>query len=226
MNLPNRSVARLIEIIRAWPDLKRMLYDYLGRVIADGQEDGGPTGDIAPQFTTDLYYANDPIPLSEWVVPVAGAPPWPASSTNDTSGMKFYQFDKTNDEEIRFWWSAPEGFDPSINELTLRLFSCANATTASKDVVVTVGAEVYEDGDDLSTVSFTTTQTTLTMGTIDLLQIDEVTLSSGLDELQEGELVFWRVRRDGSDGSDNLDDDWNLYHIQVRYRCNSVGRYP
>lgn len=226
MNLPNRAVSRLVEMIRAWPDLKRMLYDYLGKVVIESREDGGPTGQIAPQFTTELYYATQPIPYPEWFIPVAAAPPWPAAASSDAEGLRFYQFDAVSTEEIRFIWCPPEGFDPTADSLTIRLYHAASATHASTGIRVRFGVAPFDEGDNLATVSFTQQAKTIAVGNVGILQIDEVTLATGLADVVETDMLIGQVYRDGGHADDTCPNDWNLYHLEMRYRNDSLGRYP
>jgi len=83
-----------------------------------------------------------------------------------------------------------------------------------------------QEGDTITSPSWTNTDKVLTVGNQDILVVDDIEVTSGLASLVERDPVLVKVTRIGTHGSDTSTSAWELYAVVVRYRCNSVGRYP
>lgn len=136
---------------------------------------------------------------------------------NTRNAIALLEFDAAADEAAIFIGFIPEGADFTTG-ISVRI-SCAAASAASGDYVLTTSFEKCDgdlDTDSFATGVSATTTTNGNNGTPTTTVIDHS--SSEIDGLVAGDMFRLRVVRTGTDGADTMTGDLQLFTVEIQQR--------
>jgi len=132
----------------------------------------------------------------------------PNTSHASNSGIIVRAFDATTEEGVGISIDMP----PTANNIKFKWVSCG-ATTAGGDVVPKIYTRYLRSEAAISSWSAGTSGNILTMPASTNFVYDEETFTTTTLGISAGDIAFFEITRDASNGSDTLAVDWHLLKV-------------
>lgn len=154
---------------------------------------------------------------------------WKARSVGPSSGsfnagstdFDYWAFDNTVNEDITFTFAMPKSVDESAG-ISFRVYWMHPATVTNFATIWQMFAKAYSNDDAIDGASYTTiASVTDTGGTTSDLYISDESSSTAIGSLAEGDLVNLILRRNATDGSDNLAVDAYVIGVMLFINTNA-----
>jgi hypothetical protein len=165
--------------------------------------------------------SNDIVGIIYAVVPTAttyATPDARAGGSTPAESFPIWDFDDTTAEHLDYHCVLAPTYGGG--GLTIRIYWSATSATSNAVVWNAAIRRIADDAEDIDTshsydYNAVTATTASASGEVDYC---EITFTSGadMDSLTAGEQFVLRIRRDASNGSDNMTGDAELHHVTIR----------
>lgn len=143
--------------------------------------------------------------------------PQPGVSSDASGARPYLAYDAAADEAAYFEWTAIQGITTPLTAIV----TYAMASATSGNIIWDVAIEAITDGDALDTDGSESLDTvnassaTAVPGTAGYIDQVSITLTNN-DSIAAGDSVRFRLRRNGSSGSDTATGDALKYRLEIR----------
>jgi hypothetical protein len=143
--------------------------------------------------------------------------PGPGISSDASGARPYLAFDAAADEAVYFEWLALQGITTPLTAVV----TYAMASATSGNIIWDVAVECITDGDALDTDASESLDTanassaTAVPGTAGYIDQISITLTNN-DSVTAGDMVRFRLRRNGSSGSDTATGDAIFLRLEIR----------